>query len=358
MNELIEKLLQPVSADQPCGPDLSYDPRFDELETLLKGKPEIEIGSVQKPAEPPDWREMRVKCAEFLGQSKHLRVAAMLSCSLLQTGGLAGFRDGLQLIRGLVEQYWASLHPNLDPEDNNDPTQRLNILGSLTAGRGSVSGWLKMVDYLYAAPVCQPKGAPPISFDQILAAKNPAPAGEGAPPPGPDLAKLKAAIRDGAADQIVNSRQALQEALEAVQGLDQFLTSTLGAGGTINFENIEKSLKEMLSGLEPFVPGGAAEATAGGAEVLAGNGGTTVGAVGIQVSGSIRSRDDVVRTLDSLCEYYRQVEPSSPVPYLLRRAQKLASMDFVQAMQELNLATVETLKPSMGSAVEAPPPPA
>src|SRR5579864_8896790 len=123
MNEQIEKLLQPVSAEQPCGPDLSYDPRFDELETLLKGKPEVEIGSVQKPAEPPDWREMRDKCIEFLGQSKHLRVAAMLSCSLLQTGGLAGFRDGAQLLRGMVEQYWAALHPVLDPEDNNDPTQ-------------------------------------------------------------------------------------------------------------------------------------------------------------------------------------------------------------------------------------------
>ena len=139
---------------------------------------------------------------------------------------------------------------------------------------------------------------------------------------------------------MVNSRQAIQEALEAVQAIDQFLTSTLGAGGTINFENVEKSLKEMLRGLEPFVPGTAAEASAGGAEDVSGNGGTAVGAVGIQVSGSIRSRDDVVRTLDGLCEYYRQVEPSSPVPFLLRRAQKLATMDFVQAMHELNLATI------------------
>jgi type VI secretion system protein ImpA len=68
----------------------------------------------------------------------------------------------------------------------------------------------------------------------------------------------------------------------------------------------------------------------------------------------------VVRALDSICEYYRQIEPSSPVPYLLRRAQKLAKMDFVQAVQELNLTTVDGLRPSMGSAVENPeaPPPA
>ena len=60
----------------------------------------------------------------------------------------------------------------------------------------------------------------------------------------------------------------------------------------------------------------------------------------------------MVQTIDSICDYYRQVEPSSPVPYLLRRAQKLARMDFVEAMQELKLATVDSLRPSMGSAVE------
>jgi hypothetical protein len=40
------------------------------------------------------------------------------------------------------------------------------------------------------------------------------------------------------------------------------------------------------------------------------------------------------------------------VVFILRRAQKLAKMNFVQAVQELNLATIDALKPSMGSAVD------
>jgi len=74
MNELVQKLLLPVSPEQPCGPDLSYDPRFEALETILKGKPEVEIGSVKKPAEPPDWGVLKERSAEFLRHSKHLRV--------------------------------------------------------------------------------------------------------------------------------------------------------------------------------------------------------------------------------------------------------------------------------------------
>ncbi|MBE0541998.1 MAG: type VI secretion system protein TssA [Verrucomicrobia bacterium] len=354
MNELVEKLLQPVSADQPCGADLSYDPRLDELETLLKGKPEVEMGSIVKPAEPPEWRMLQDKSVAFLGHSKNLRVALMLCCAWLKTGGLAGFRDGLQLVRGLLEQYWPNVYPLLDPEDNNDPTQRLNILGALTAARGSVSGWLMIVDYLYAAPICQPKGAPPITLEQLQAAKQRDAGVEGAPKDVPDPAKLAAAIRDSGTDRIVATHQAVEEALEAARGIDELLTTTLGAGNTISFEVLQSTLKELLAALNPYLPGSAGAesgpAIAGGESVEGATGGAA--SAGIFISGSVRSREDVVRAIDSICDYYRQVEPSSPVPYLLRRAQKLATMNFVQAMQELSLANVDALRPSMGTAID------
>jgi len=88
--------------------------------------------------------------------------------------------------------------------------------------------------------------------------------------------------------------------------------------------------------------------------------GPTAGSMSIR--GQIRSREDVVRQLESICAYYRQVEPSSPVPVLLRRAQKLVNMNFLQVVQELSFAPVESLRPSMGGAVDelapptAPPP--
>jgi type VI secretion system protein ImpA len=360
MSELIEKLLQPVSAEQPCGPDLSYDPRFDELETLLKGKPEVEIGSVLKPAEPPDWMALQKKSIEFLGHSKNLRVAIMLNCSLLKTGGFAGFVDGLGLIRGLLEQHWGNLYPPLDPDDNNDPTQRLNYLRSLTPenGRGSLSSWLTPLDYLYTTPLCQAKGAPPLTFDDLIAARKKESGGEGAPADAPDMTKVSAMIRDAGVDKLAAQQALLQQALETTQAIDQFLGNTLGTGNSISFGTLESTLKEIISGVAPFLGGsGSTTATADGAATVGGGAGEAGTSGSISVSGSIRSREDVVRALNAICEFYDQVEPSSPVPYLLRRAQKLAMMNFVEAVQELNIATVDSLKPSMGSAVEEPPPP-
>jgi type VI secretion system protein ImpA len=352
MNELIEKLLKPVSAEQPCGLDLSNDGEFDQIETILKGKPEVEIGSVQRPAEPPDWRELEDVSAEFLGKSKHIRVAVILCCSKLNTGGLGGFRDGLELIRGFLEQYWAALYPQLDPQDGNDPTQRLNILGTLTRQRGSVIGsWLAIVDGLYAAPVCQPKGGPAITFDQMLASRAKPAEGEAAPVDGPTAAAVAGVIRDAGDEQISAQCETLKQSLAALQGIDQFLTTTLGAGNTISFEVLERALQEMLMGLESYVSVDGGSTSQAPETVGEGAAASPASAGAINVRGAIRSREDVVRAIDTICSYYEQVEPSSPVPYVLRRAQKLAQMNFIEAMQELNLATADSLRPSMGSGI-------
>jgi type VI secretion system protein ImpA len=242
------------------------------------------------------------------------------------------------------------LYPLLDVEDNNDPTQRLSLLSALTAAPGSVfSGWLKIGDYLYLAPACQPKGLPPVTFEQLAAARQKA-AGEGAAADAPDPAQLAAAIRNAGTEQVLACQQALQQAREAVQGIDHFLTTTLGSGGTISFEGLEKSLADMLGLIAPHLPGGAVEPGTGAAGADAPAGADAGAAAAVR--GPIRSRDDVARALEEICVYYEQVEPGSPVPFLLRRAQKLAAMNFVQAMQELNLATLDALRPSMGSALE------
>ncbi len=368
MNELVEKLLAPISADQPCGPDLSDQTQFDELARLLKGKPEVDVGSVKKPAEPPDWRELQGKSAEYLTKSKHLGVALMFCGGALQTSGLMGFRDGLQLVRRLVEQYWPTIYPPLDVEENNDPTQRLNLLGSLNSPRGTlrpdVQQWLAIIDYLYTAPLCRPKGAEPVTLEVAVnahrrAENKPAESGEAAAAPtGLDMNQVGKAFRAASVTEVEANLAAVSESLEALTALDHFLTQVLGAGNTISFDELHKVLLELQNVLRTNLPGGAVEAGAVGStgETAAGGFGTQAAAANaMSISGTVQSRDDVVRAIDAICNYYRQVEPSSPVPYLLRRAQKVARMNFLEAMQELQLASPDALRPSMGTAVDADP---
>jgi type VI secretion system protein ImpA len=63
-----------------------------------------------------------------------VRIAIRLTRALLNTEGLAGLADGLAVLRGLVENFWDGFYPKLDPDDDNDPTFRVNILMGLCDG--------------------------------------------------------------------------------------------------------------------------------------------------------------------------------------------------------------------------------
>ena len=57
--------------------------------------------------------------------------------------------------------------------------------------------------------------------------------------------------------------------------------------------------------------------------------------LGRLVVGEIANREDALRMLDKICDYFQRYEPSSPVPFLLRRARNLATKDFMEILQDL-----------------------
>ena len=114
----------------------------------LQGTPEIKMGDVVKQkAQPPDWHRIQKTALELFQRTRDIRLAVTLVRALLHTAGLPGCRDGLRLLHGLMEQYWSMVHPHLDEEENNDPTERLNILETLC-------DWDSMIGPLTRVPVC------------------------------------------------------------------------------------------------------------------------------------------------------------------------------------------------------------
>jgi type VI secretion system protein ImpA len=60
--------------------------------------------------------------------------------------------------------------------------------------------------------------------------------------------------------------------------------------------------------------------------------------------GAIRSRDDVVRSLDRISQYYSAHEPSSPIPLLMERAKRLVHANFVDLVKDLAPAGVSEIE--------------
>ncbi len=331
----VEDFIKPISADKPCGEDFTYHPSFQNLQTIAKGKPETQFS----PAEEPEWKEVRDAATEVLAQSKHIEAAVLLTVSLLKIGGLDGLRDGLAVVHGITEGYWGDLYPKLDPEDNNDPRERLNLLNQLS----SPGAPYKFTIQLKQVVLCKSPALGNITLDHILTAKERSAKPDGQDQPkgaasGPDMGQIQAAFRDAGTEPANAALSIVAEAIGHAEGIDNFLDTTLGAGNGVNFEALKKMLHEMKQSLEPYAQQeGEAVSSEGAPEGESpGQAPARAGGSMLQgISGAIQTRADVLKALDLICAYYQAKEPSSPVPLMLKRAQRLVDKNFMEIVTDL-----------------------
>ncbi len=331
----VELLLQETSPEAPCGQDMSGDLAYRELETMAQGRPEQQIGDVVKPAEEPKWSEVRDRCVEFLKQTKDLRLAVNLAVSLLKIEGVAGIRDGLGLIRGMLERHWDHVHPQLDPEDNNDPTERMNIIMSLSPGPDVYGDTMKFMQRVREAPLCNSRRVGRFSLQDILIATGEMSAPAQTEAPLPEMSVIEAAFEDTAGEELQATAGAVEGALADIQGIDAFLTERVGAGVAPNLSGLESVLRQANKHLQDHLARrGYATATEEDT-AAAGEAGKPAEAAAA-LSGEIRSPKDVLLAFEKICRYYERHEPSSPVPLLVKRAQRLVSRNFMEIIQDLS----------------------
>jgi type VI secretion system protein ImpA len=316
-----EQFLRPVSDESPAGDNLEYDPAYGELERAARGKEERESAGKKLEAEPPKWRDVADAATELLGRTRDLRIAVYLTHSALNLEGLAGLGAGLKLIHGLLDQFWDTVHPQLDKEDNDDPTLRVNSLSPLDARAG-------LLQTLSRVPLVESQKAGRFSLRDLRMAS-----GEAKPVGGekaPDSALIEAAFMDCSIEGLTATDSAITEAIATVDAIKALLAERVGVERAASFENLGSDLRAMQFELAPRLQRrGVSEAGAAAAAP-----GTAV-AAGAVATGEIRSRDDAVRTLDNLVDYFRRNEPSSPVPLLLQRAKRLVAKDFMEILRDL-----------------------
>jgi len=318
----IDKLLEPISEESPCGDDLEYDPEFGELERTAQGKPGHEMGDEIIPAEPPDWGEVAGGAEKLFGRTKDLRVATHLAHASLNLNGLAGLASGLDLLNKMFEQYWDDVHPQLDAEDDDDPTLRINSLLPLN-GREEFLGSLDR------AVLVSSKTLGKFSMRDIRIANGEITLSEGDETPVPDPTHIDAAFLDCEQEELTANADAVNECIELLNNLGEFARDKVGVEFAPELDALSSELNTIHGTLREQLSRRGVEL-----EPVEGEdqGSTTAPA---SVPGEIRSRDDAIRVLDRVSEYFRQHEPSSPVPILLQRAKRLISKDFMEILRDL-----------------------
>lgn len=310
----VEPLLAEISSDSPCGPDLEYDPGFSELEQVARGKPEQRIGDNVVPAEEPDWGDVRRRAEELFSRTKDVRVAILYTRALTRTEHFDGLDAGLRLIGDLLARYWDQIHPRLDPDENNDPTMRLNALAALTDPD-------TLLRDLRSAYLVRPGSYGRVSVRDILVVAGRLPATD----PVPSQAELEGIIRAAGAQNAV-SAGAARGCLQGVSALQTLLTEKVGSQRAPDL----KPMGDILAAVAQFCDTVLGVATSQTSEEVPGGGGVPAVAIG-----DIRSREDAKRVLDQVCQFIERTEPTNPAPLFIRRAQHLMTKTFVEIIQDL-----------------------
>ena len=303
----------------PCGPNLEHDLSFFELEEAARGKPEQRTGDAVKPAEEPSWPKVIDRSQAILNRSKDLRVAVHLTRALVCTEGIPGLATGLSLIHGLLERYWEGIHPLLEADRDDDPTERLNALAPLIDPEVIVKdlrdtylvssreqGQLRSRDVEVAAGRLAPRTADPSTVKPISQIHS----------------QIAAAF---ASDRSVPS--AVREAHDRTVAIQALIAERVGASQALDFAPLEQPLQCLLEACD----------TALGVKGEADKEDQTESGVGAvpMATGEIRSRDDAIQMLEVVCNYLERHEPSNPAPLFIRRAQRLIKKSFLEIVRDL-----------------------
>ncbi|MCU7858178.1 MAG: type VI secretion system protein TssA, partial [Candidatus Thiodiazotropha sp. (ex Lucinoma borealis)] len=241
--------------------------------------------------------------------------------ALMHTDGYAGLSDGLSLIKGYIDGYWETFHPLLDPDDNNDPTIRINTLINLCDPIDSLAAVNKI-------PIVDSTVMGKFSFRDIQIASGTLQPTD-TESQEVTLDQIDAAFRESTTEQSQQTLSQLRHAIECVDAIENRLNELVGVDQSPDLQSLVSLLKQVEK--EVAMRAGVESLSEGSDNAVNGESTQQQAAA----PGVINNRDDVIRTLERISQYYQKNEPSSPIPLLLERARRLVKMDFHEIVQDL-----------------------
>ena len=360
-----ETLLAPIDGDNPAGESLRYDGTYDQIKEARREDEVLSQGDWTRDLKVADWpKVIKLATDAIQKKTKDLQIAAWLVEGLSKYDRLdrwAGLRDGLHLMRALQENFWDNLYPEMDPDDDEGPlTARANVLAALDERLAVNVNELPLTagakysfsQYQEAKQFDIPENLAALDSDQQekFAALR-AQAETGRKVTGEDWRKAKAMtsyefITTHAA--LINDCWDQMQALDAMMD-EKYARATPGLGGLKKSLNEIRALVDILiKEKRPAGGGGDEEVAETGEDTAEGTQGSSSG-ISI-AAGSIRSRQEALRQIEKIAEFFRHTEPHSPVPFLLLRAVKWGNMPFEMVWADLikEGVALDTMRETLG----------
>lgn len=343
----LEELLQPISEENPSGESLRYSGIYDEIAEARRADKDVPMGDWQYELKTADYRKVIELATDALkNKTKDLQIAAWFSESLTKQFGFAGLRDSLKLVVGFQENFWETLFPEIDEGDMEGRANALEWLDRETsmmiqrapiiAGEG-----LSFYDFEESKKFDIPENVETLdSSDQERYSELRQQAEAENRVTGARWRKAKGQTRREFCEEITFI---VDECWTEFENLNRVMEEKFDPKQTPGLHNLKKTLddiktqvKKLLDEKRAEEPDESDEISEDTNENAAEENFSDDGTVTVRVSkGAINSRQDALKRLTEVSEYFRKTEPHSPVSYLVSRAVKWGNMPLEAWLQDV-----------------------
>ena len=350
----LDALLAPIQGDPPVGADLRQDfspqsfyYRLRDARAEARAAERAADGTGGDDQPPPQWRSVRDLAAKALHDvTKDLEIAAWYTEALVRSDGLDGLAAGARLLGGLAGQFWDNgLFPV--PDEDGIPTRVAPITG--LNGEGADGTLIQPLRKL--ALFRRPDGAPLYYYqyeDSVTVAGIAETARREARLSSGSLAfdEVETWARAAGQAHFASQRQSIAAAIAAWGEMSAVLDANAGNDGpsTSRVRDLLGEIAVVVAKYAPAMPDGAAspdEPAADGNDAAQeeASGGIAPGASGGIAAGAsasrLATRDDMLRDLARIAEWFRKTEPNSPLAYTLDDAVRRGRMSWPELLSEL-----------------------
>jgi len=329
---LREDLLNPIPGPNPAGENLRYAPLYDQIKEARREEEAVTEGDWQTPGKKANWL-LVVKLASdaLAAKSKDLQLAAWLLEASINTEGFAALKPGLDLLRGLLENFWDGLYPELEDGDAELRATPLEWVGSqLDTTIKRVPLTRNRLDWFQYKQSRSVPSEEECASSEARRAQRETAVAEGKLTPEQFEAGFQATPKsfyEQAAEQLEGARESLELLNQVAQEkFGDFAPSFGGLRTTL--EEVAQTVRILLQrklDLEGPAPeaeaeGEAVEEAAWAVEEAAPVAAERPAARRKALAAEPEDREDACQRVIAAARYLRREDPYSPAPYLLLRA--------------------------------------
>lgn len=330
-----ETLTKPVSADNPCGPDLDSEGNVQYLNFFAGAETMLPISyfDVVKPTgergrfDPKvfDFETQFAAAAPLLARTRDLRLTVLLAKLSILSRDLRGFSTCLKAIEFLLREHWDAVHPQ--GEDGDFSFRAVTI--------ESIDVLPTVVNPLQFLPLIENRRNGIVTYRSWQVAKGElSPGGE----EQLDLATIERILSETDLEVLKDLGASFSELAAVIARIKNIWHDKSNSAQPLSFEKLSGVVQEIAIWLGKVVKDrdpSAVDTTA--AENAVSEPGEPGSAPAQQTSGfqKVTSSAVAAAALHAVAGYFARSEPSSPALLLVRQSSEMVGKSFVEAIRML-----------------------